>query len=299
MENELCFVQFIHPGGEHPPDWGRFKGWNRSSHKRKFLKNGGRCLHEGKLQEDELVFWAEWEPESEAVREISAPLPNGPRYIYEPYYIVPASYEGLQNTDPFIFGEQFYYEGCQQRTKRGPTQLRYLARGSVILFGSCVNQSDFVLDTVFVVDDWIDHHRGNYRERLAEAVPQAYKEVTISPWYQESFAENKGCVRASGHESWRLYFGAAYERPLNGMFSYFPCLPFEQGERGFARPRISISGLITDNLSQGKRLNPQTSLQDVNALWAEVVGQVEEQGLMLGVYADLPPKRESAKRGGE
>jgi hypothetical protein len=26
MENKLCFVQFIHPGGEHRPDAGRFKG---------------------------------------------------------------------------------------------------------------------------------------------------------------------------------------------------------------------------------------------------------------------------------
>lgn len=290
MENELCFVQFIHPGGEHRPDSGKFKDWNRSSHKRNFIKNGGRYLHEEKLHEGEIVFWAEWEPESEVIREISDPLPNGPRYIYKPYYIVPISYEGLQNTDPFIFGEQFYYEGCQQRTKRGPTQLRYLARGSVILFGSCVNQSDFVLDTVFVVDDWIDHNRSNYKERLADAVPDVYKNVTISPWYQESFAERKSCIRANTSESWRLYFGASYEHPLNGMFSFFPCQPYEQGEKGFARPHISIRGVITDNLSQGKRLNPQKSLQDVNALWNEVAKQVEEQGLMLGVSTDIPRK---------
>ncbi len=49
--------------------------------------------------------------------------------------------------------------GCQQNTKRGATQLRYLDRGSVILFGSCVNGS-LVLDTVFVADSWEDHSIG-------------------------------------------------------------------------------------------------------------------------------------------
>lgn len=34
-----------------------------------------------------------------------------PRFIYEPYYVVPKSYEGLENTDPFVFGEQFHCTG--------------------------------------------------------------------------------------------------------------------------------------------------------------------------------------------
>lgn len=290
MENELCFVQFIHPGGEHRPDVWLFKGWNRSAHKRKFLKNGGRYLRDGKMGEGEVVFWGEWEAESEVVKEIHAPVPRGPRYVYRPYYVAPRSYEGLQNTDPFVFGGQFYYTGCQQRKKTGPTQLRYLARGSVILFGSCVAQSDFVLDTVFVVDDWIEHSRRDYRDRLADAVPEAYKNVTILPWYQEPFSDTKGCVRSHPTESWRLYFGAMLDRPLNGMFSYFPCLPYEEGGKGFARPRIRIDGVITDHLTQGKRLNPQESMPAVKRLWDEVTAQVQEQALMLGVYTEMPPR---------
>jgi hypothetical protein len=54
----------------------------------------------------------------------------------------------MQNTDPFVFGDQFHYTGCLQHTKRGATQLRYLDRGSVILFGSCREKRDFVVDTV-------------------------------------------------------------------------------------------------------------------------------------------------------
>jgi hypothetical protein len=113
MENKLCFVQFIHPGGEHRPDAGRFKGWNRAPHKRKFLKNSGGYIRDDKTEEGEIVFWGEWEPESEVVSEFYSPLLQGPRYVYRPYYVAPLSYEGLQNTDPFVFGRQFFYTGCQ------------------------------------------------------------------------------------------------------------------------------------------------------------------------------------------
>jgi hypothetical protein len=290
MKDELCFVQFIHPGGEHQPDYLKTKRWNRSEHKRKFLKVGGRYVGEDKLEEGEIVFWGEWEPESEVLKELGGIVPRGPRYIYRPYYVAPASYDGLQNTDPFVFGERFYYTGCQQRTKNGPTQLRHLAKGSVILFGSCVGQTDFVLDTVFVVADWIEHSRANYRERLADEVSETYKDVTIAPWYQEPFGGVRSCVQKSTLDSWRLYFGADYENPLNGMFSFFPCTPYRDGERGFARPTVRIEGVITDNLSQGKKLNPQKSLYHVKALWSDLVKQIKEQGLMLGVFAELPPR---------
>lgn len=290
MENDLCFVQFIHPGGEHGPDVGRLKRWNREAHRRKFLKSGGMYMQDGKIEDGEIVFWGEWEPESEVAEEIRAPLPRGPRYVHRPYYVMPRSYAGLQNTDPFVFGGQFLYTGCQQRTKNGPTQLRYLTKGSVILFGSCVAKSEFVLDTLFVVEDWIEHGRRDYRERLAE-VPETYKDVTVSPWYQEPFSDSKACARAYTSETWRLYFGATHERPLEGMFSYFPCLPYGQARKGFARPRIRLDGIITDNLTQGKKLNPQASLHTVKRLWDEVTAQVKEQALALGMYAEMPPRR--------
>lgn len=168
--------------------------------------------------------------------------------------------------------------------------MRYLARGSVILFGSCVGQSEFVIDTVFVVVDWIEHSRRDYRERLVE-VPEVYKDVTLSPWYQEPFSDSKVCVRANSSETWRLYLGATHERPLNGMFSYFPCFPYEERGKGFARPRIRLDGIITDNLTQGKKLNPQASLHAVKRLWDDVTAQVLEQSLAQGVYTEMPLKR--------
>lgn len=146
MEDARCFVQFIHPGGEHVPDAGRVRTWNTGPHRRKFLCCRGAVAEiAGK---SDLGFWAEWEPPSEVIDEIAAPLAGGPRFIYRPYWVHPGSFRGLQNTDPFVFGG-FYYSICRQNRSTGPTQLQRLLPGSVVLFGSHL-RGEFVLDTVFV-----------------------------------------------------------------------------------------------------------------------------------------------------
>jgi hypothetical protein len=241
MDEKLCFVQFLHPGGEHKPDDGSFKRWNTNEHKRKFLVRPGRYVAGANLLEGEIEFWGEWEPESRVVKAIADPIPHGPRFNNEPYYVLPESFIGLQNTDPFFLGERFHYTGCQQRTKKGATQLRYLKRGSLILFGSCEDKSAFVLDTVFVVDHWIDHDRASHDRFLKGAIPKEYMQVTISAWYQEP-SDRNSCAPAGQQETWRLYFGASYEEPLRGMYSFFPCRPYDVRSNGFARPTIKLSG---------------------------------------------------------
>ena len=145
-----------------------------------------------------------------------------------------------------------------------------------------------MLDTLFVVNDWIDHNKRNYKDVLGAAISQGYAEVTIAPWYEESSPEGESCIQKGSQESWRLYFGAGYENPLQDMYSFFPCVPFEEKSRGFARPIITLPQAITNNLYQGKRLNPQSSIEAIKVLWDEVVAQVREQGLALGVYAQMP-----------
>jgi len=137
------------PGGEHGPDQAGGKRWNRGLHKRKFLQVPGDYLtaRDGVRHSDDLVFWGEWEPESK-VSPITAPVLGGPRFVHLPYYVRPRTYSGdLQNTDPFVYGDQFLYTLCRQtKPIHGhpqPTFLRGLAPGSLILFvhsrvvGSC------------------------------------------------------------------------------------------------------------------------------------------------------------------
>jgi hypothetical protein len=276
---KLCFVQFIHPGGEHGSDAPGLKHWNIGPHRRKFLRAGGLSISsDGPRQREDLVFWGEWEPES-VVERIGAPAPEGPRFVHSPFYSDPPPAGWRQNTDPFVFGEQFHYTGCLQHTRYGPTQLRFLERGSVILFGSCMGRKTFVLDTVFVVDRWIHHNESDHRDVLDGQISNVYRRVTIDPWCSDP---------GSDPRSYRLYFGATPNAPVNGMFSFFPASTPNQHPSGFARPEIRLD-VITPNLTQGKRLNPQSSLTDASRLWSSAVEQVEESGLMLGIHADLPP----------
>lgn len=292
MHDELYFVQFLHPGGEHKPDRGLIsKEWNTSQHRRKFLKQAGSYVSGGKVHNGLMLFWGEWEAESRVQRKIVDPVPHGPEYIYEPYYVVPKSYDKLQNTDPFVFGKQFHYTFCGQ-FRPG---LRHLAPGSIVLFGSR-KDSSFVLDALFVVGEHrIDHTRVNYRQILHQAISREYEEVTVSPMYHESLADTISCSRACStavaQETWRLYYGATYDRPLLGMYSFFPCTPYDEKSPGFARPKITLPAKIVENLSQGVKYSALSSLDEMKLLWDTVAGQVTDQfPLALGVYAEMPER---------
>lgn len=287
MADQLCFVQFIHPGGEHVPDALGHKGWNKGAHRRKFLVSEGRYVSESKLNTGQIAFWGEWEPQSEVIAEIADPHPQHPRFVYRPFYVRPKTYQAcLANTDPFIFGDQFHYTGCQQHTAGRPNTLRYLDRGSVVLFGSCMGKQRFVLDTVFVVSHWIDHDAGTFRSALNVRISDTYADVTISPWYGQDFFGIAASMRAN---SFRLYFGASYDAPVDGMFSFFPCASFTPGYRGFPRPAIQMDDYITDNLNQGRKITRCSDTAEIRKLWDIVAGQVAGAGLQHGVHAPLPP----------
>lgn len=276
MEHKRCFVQFLHPGGEHHPDQGDIKTWNVGEHKRKFLQQPGLFLDDSTLHNGDIVFWGEWEPESQVIHSIADPVPAGPRYIYAPYFVVPETAGWLQNTDPFVFGEQFKYTVCRQHKQGRPTQLRFLDIGSVLLFGSCWKRSSFVLDTILVVDRFVDY-QPMHESGWEDSISADYKTITID--------------RLHGDQSYRLYFGATYEQPRDTMFSFVPCLPASVGTHGFARPRIELPGIVRDNLFMGYRLNLQDSVEATQQLWWSVVEQVREQGLYLGVKIDFPEDR--------
>jgi hypothetical protein len=295
-ENKLCFVQFIHPRGEHTPKKAGTKNfpWNtKREHKRKFLRSKGRyCedINEG-TRKGEILFWGEWEPESE-VEHIEKPVPDGPAFIHEPFYVKPDEYEGHQNTDPFVFGKPFHYTLCQQHIKGKPSTLRYLEKGSVILFGSCLHRK-FVLDTVFVVSDYIDIKRSTYSKILKEKKTwKTYTNVTILPIFKGKQEKKLDCGKPDGN-GFRLYSGTTFDEreKTKGMFSFFPCSHARFCKNGFKRPAIRIKDLITDNLSQGKKLNCSTPEEKFKDYWDEVVHQIKRQKMMLGTFAELPKRR--------
>ena len=285
--DKLCFVQFIHPGIEHEPDSSAGRSWNVEPHRRKFLLQPGRHLAalDGTPVAADLAFWGEYEPPTRLVQTYAAPAADGPRFLFAPAPVpFHRNQPPLMNTDPFVFGDRFFYSICKQNNQKGPTALQRLARGSVILFGSGQGRARFVVDTVFVVADYIDWNLSNYREKLRDVVPPEYFHATLEPIAYEMRVRD-----LSPSQTFRLYVGATFDRPCEGMFSFFPCLPAADGQaQGFARPTLRRAGIVTDNLTQGQRLNPQPDVAAVRALWKDVARQVLDQGLHLGVHAELP-----------
>lgn len=285
---DRCFVQFIHPGGEHGPDAPGRRGWNRGEHRRKFLLARGEYLERprGVTVADDVVFWGEWEPESD-VEAIHSPVGrDGPRWLHRPYYVYPGAYSGEhQNTDPFVFGDRFMYTLCRQtKPFRGhyrPTFLRDLAPGSLILFGS-LKRGEFVLDTVLVVAAGVLHNADDWQTALAGRVSDTYVDVTLRPTYQSRLPHDL-----------RLYSGATMEEPVAGMFSFVPCLPAGSGSAGFLRPQIRLDNVITPGLMMGAKVTRHLSLERVKELWDNVVAQMIDQDLALGTRFKLPPKRDA------
>ena len=163
----MKIIQFIHPGKEH----GKKSGtqWWTGTHMRKYMKVSGSFvngINENIQNTDELYFWGEWE--SESYKEtIKSGIENGPKYIFSPYYRLPFV-ENAANTDPFMFGNQFYYCFCKQGHY---TSLRNLNNGDVMLFGSAKNKK-FVLDSVVVIKKAI-----SYKLKLSNIKAKKFNQV--------------------------------------------------------------------------------------------------------------------------
>jgi hypothetical protein len=274
----IQFVQFLHPGGERPSTSTGWKIADMRPHRRTFVTQPGRCVRDvgAAPKRTDLHFWCEWECEVDVVSEFTPPQDSdAPHTLFRPRIYPRKSYSDVANTDPCVFGDCFRYCVCQQPSK---PSLKRLARGSIIVFGSHKGGA-FVLDTVFVTAKKIPYRRNEFH---LLKVPVAYRLAALEP-----LAE--GCGRG---EEFCLYKGATHEESVDSMFSFFPCLPAER-PNGFARPPIRLDGLISPKLSQGIKLSSMTSADAVD-IWREIVAQVTERSLCLGVSASLPRLGQSA-----
>lgn len=226
----------------------------------------------------DLWAWGEWEAESDLLRELDQLGDRGfPRYLWHPYYVKRQhGYRGLHNTDPFVFGERFLYSNCHQRWK---PRLRTLQRGSVIAFGS--KKGDWVLDTVLVVAGCVEYVADEAPFVLADRTPGAFLDVTGGPLA----ANDTGA-------SFRLYWGATPNDPVDGMFSFFPAVR-AGGDVGFKRPSIELpEWCFTETLRMGAKSTPVIDSGALRQIWGSLAAQVREAGLLLGTGAAVPERRE-------
>jgi hypothetical protein len=256
--------------------------WNVDMHKRKFLLAHGRYLDRGARPVTAgLVLWGEWEPPSRVVRRWAK---DGrlPRALHSPYWSVPQDAGFRQNTDPWIWGGEWFYSCCKQTVGKDdrPTSLQSLIPGSVICFGSTVD-GDFCVDTVFVVassEPWVAADADKLRANEA-FITCTVRSVANSPEARVGFT---------------LYRGATFESPLDGMFSFVPARRVDDPSPRFSRPPISVDGLINPATRQStwgsKRRLPVVAVTDA---WSTIKEQVIEAGLVLAVSLDAPPRERS------
>lgn len=291
--NNVCVVQFLHPGGEHRPTKRQLKNgiqpfeWNFSNHKRKFMKVEGQYIDQSnKLQSaDDLYFWGEWEPWSN-VHPISTQnqSADSPHFIHEPiYYKDPTKYpeylngkrsQHRQNTDPFVFADQFLYGLCQQNRKTGPTILQYLAPGSIILFGSCKQKSYFALDTVFVISERETYGPMSYYKDLGGNIPQHYDKIMgFNDW-----------PKPDKSQKLVSYKGASFNKQYKEMYSFVPCKVGVGGMNGFERVKLTQRELpcISDKLTQSFKVTPSSISKNIE-IWEKIREVVREQGCLEGV----------------
>jgi len=276
-------VQFPHAGGEHVPK-GSSMGWNVGPHRRKFLAlNAEIVQRDGSVDYEGLVtFWGEWEPPSNVLRRWNA-VDDLPNVLHDPYWETAPADPMSQNSDPWVYGPEFYYSNCRQITYRGTSSvMQRLEAGSLILFGSTLHGS-FVLDTLFVVGDDITNYDA---EGTLDNVPDAFSECTLKTLAARLAYDGRG------DSTLTLYRGASPGQQKNGMFSFSPSTRTDNDYVPFSRPQVIIPGVIDPkrwrSTGGAKVLR---NFEEVVNVWNQVVRQVEVQGLELGTNFSVPPRR--------
>ena len=294
-------IQFMHPGDEHSIKSGTT--WNNGAHKRKYLNIDGDYLTDlaSRPQNERLYFWGEWEAQSKAMP-INSTEPDFPSIIFSPYYSS-TNAANICNTDPFAFGDSFYYCVCKQGHY---SSLRDLNKGDIILFGSC-KHDQFVLDTLFVVKGFYEYELEEI-PTLKSKYNKTFYDVSLAPLHTAKCVSAATIINKDGIctplncneeeerfpskevKKYRIYEAAMYEDryEFDGLFSYVPCLPNTKGVEGFKRPNITKVDFITNTLTQGIKITPNA---DALTIWKEVTKQVLEQGLNLLIKTDLPTKK--------
>ena len=317
----INIVQFTHPGGQYALSQtekkNHLKEWNIGEHRRKFLIAKGQYAVDGTLSSPQnLVFWGEWEPSSKIIASYNPSDPIlYPTYLHSPFLqikrghivkhssakknkysksiqnrVVPGCvnvYSDYQNTDPFVFDENFYYSCCKQTRFNS---LRGLDAGSIILFGSTISAIHdgpaFALDTVFVVGDKCAYTSENYKNDLSGFIPKYYDEIM-------------GFKTWNTNTRFTCFRGASFNCPINGMYSFVPCMKDDKADSGFSRviltendfKSLCIPGLskykknpsvITDNLNSA----PKVIVSDLNTskqVWDMLCKIIASRGYLQGM----------------
>ncbi len=254
--------------------------WNRggndlkpNGHKRKFIEHEGKYLESlspKNEREGLLRFWGEYEGHSEF--ELLTQLPgipywNNPFAVHKPFFC----YQNMngQNTDPYIFGNNFYYAICKK------ANLKNICNGDLILFGSEFGPKGnvkFYLDTLFVVE----------KDQASILDDSLYDHI-----YQESTLKRLGFSNCTSG-TLPIHIGKKYSSGCD-IFSFFPAKLADN--HSFGRPVLDTEkiGLQKPGARTGSKSRRLSSGEYCEDIWNQIVDQTVEQGFVLGTHANQLP----------
>lgn len=245
--------------------------WNSEpTHFRKFLSNSGRFLRSlgANDEKGDLLFWGEWEPQSGfTLTGLSGKLK--PNAIHEPFISMKG--EGVHNTDPFVFGADFYYSNCKQKRNH----MNILSEGDLILFGTEYDEG-FALDTVFIVKEGIS--APEYLITPSQ-YPLILRQATLD--LDERYQTNPDL---------RLYTGLMHSKNPKGPFCFIPCKLKSDGP--FGRPLLDYKKF---NLQSPGARTVLTDIHhdSVSRFWFDLVKELTDNGYYLGIQTDIPPTKDN------
>ncbi|QGG48012.1 hypothetical protein [Heliorestis convoluta] len=342
-------VLFGHSGGEHLKNFipmkeksnndyhtfnlsqainNRYMPWNDGEHYRKFMKAYGKyisSLNKPPLLGD-ITFWGEWEPATtfetinytnDSIKDnIISIIRNSkrPKYLHHVYKIKKESGVYLQNTDPYVFGDNFFYTNCKQRG-----EMIRLQKGDIILFGTpgkVFNKETVYmeLDTVFVVGDNTIHiNKSDYPQfnKFSDEKYQIFKNVVLEKIFERLNKKNGQYFITDTEKKFIIYKGATYDNPVNEMFSFVPCQAFNTDtekcsfgkiiltENIFGHflkinlkpintPNFNYNGITILEAFKNHIDSKEDDITLTKKFWQLIVSTVFEQGCYLGVWIKEP-----------
>ena len=234
--------------------------WNKTNnHKRKFIVRKGTYLdNAGNQISDELYFWGEYEPDTQAIL-VSKSTPRAVHNMLQPAHSI--SMPPLEkNTDPYVFG--MFRNICCRRGN-----IIYNP-GDVLVFGKMDDINNTLeIDTVIVVE------RMEYTRKIP--VNSQYYYASVLPLYPNIP---------------RKYIEGVVYPHNTSNFSFVPCLPAKKisgtgaikhvnATALFKKPQIQLASFGT----KAHKNKMCKAVQLTTNRWNMIINEVHNFGLELGI----------------
>lgn len=272
------------------------RNWNiHKTHFRKFMVMdhvsyvipGDDTKYDGRLS-----FWGEWEPSSD----FKVQRHNNAEFIaHSPICDFNYIGERRHNTDPFIFGDYFWYTNCKQSNK---LITKNLAPFSIVIFGTESSlDGTFLVDTIFVVG-----RRFSYEE-ITTKTSITTKELEFSN-LNVLFSHKQN----SKYSEYGYYQGLMHDNN-HDYYSFVPA-KLQDGEEitrhdrlKLDREKFNFAGMKKDNVTgkyrgsgavcklvcpNNRECKSEHSEAEIEKYWALIVDECRQQNFILGIKFPMP-----------